>query len=116
MLLNQQIQRLGAKIGHDTGRVPQSHRPVTGGQQPLEDVVYGQIARGAGQHLFATVDRPTDYFYNGSRFASARRPVNQGHIAGGQGEPHGLPLDIIEPGIKGRLILLDIELRRPSAQ
>ena len=45
MLFDQQIQGVSPQLGHHAGRMPQPHRPLAAGQQPLEDVVHRQVAR-----------------------------------------------------------------------
>lgn len=116
MVFHQQVQGVGTKIGHHTGRVPQPHGPLTGGQQPLEEVVHGQIARGAGQDFLAAPDRLADQLHDGGRLAGARGPVDQGHVARGQSEPHGFLLRVVEPPIEGWLVSLAVELRRLLTQ
>ena len=57
-----------------------------------KDVIDGQVARRAGQHLLAAADRLADHLDDGRRLAGAGRAVDQAHVAGGQGELHGVDL------------------------
>ena len=78
----------------------QAHRLLAGRQQPLQQVVHRQVARGTGQHLLAAAHRLADHLDDRGRLARARRPVQDRQVVGRQGEAHRLVLRGVEAGIE----------------
>ena len=70
------------------------------GQQALEQIVDRHVARCAGQHLVAAAHGPADQLDHGGRLAGAGRTVNEGHVAGRQGELHGVELRLVERAVE----------------
>ena len=116
MSLDEQIERMLAKFRQHAGRMPQPHDPLAETQQPLEDVVDRQVARGAGQHLTAAADRLADDFHDGRGLAGAGRAVDQADVAGREGELHGIELHLVERAVQRPDRPLDAELRLSPAQ
>ena len=96
--------------------MPQAHGPFAEGQKPLEEVVDGQIAGGAGQHLLPAADCPANQLHHGGRFAGAWRPVKESDVSGRQRKADGLPLRGIESGVERRLVVFRAEFRGPPAE
>ena len=113
--LDEQVERVVAQLRQHAGRVPQPHGPLAEGQQPLEDVVHGQVARGAGQHPAAPANRLPDDLHHDPRLAGAGRAVDQAHVAGGEGKLHRLPLHGVETGVQRPDFGVHAELRLPHA-
>ena len=116
MRFHEQVERVLAEFRQHAGRMPQPHDPLAEAQQPLEDVIDRQVARGAGQDLAAAADRLADDLHDGRRLAGAGRAVDQPHVAGRQGELHGIELHLVERTVQRRHGPIDAELRLPLAQ
>ena len=116
MTLHEEIERMLAQLRQHAGRMPQPHDPLAETEQAFEDVVDGQVARGAGQHLAAAADRLANDFHDGRRLAGAGRAVDQADIAGRQGELHGVELHLIERAVQRPDGPVDAKLRLPLAE
>ncbi len=105
-----------AEFRQHAGRMPQPHDPLAEAQQPFEDVVDRQVARGAGQDLAAAADRLADDLHDGRRLAGAGRAVDQADVAGREGELHGIELHLVERAVQRAHGPIDAELRLPLAE
>ena len=113
--LDEQVQRVIAQLGQHAGRVAQPHCPLAAAQQPLEDIIDRQIARGAGQHPASAAHRLTNHLDDGRRLAGAGRPVNQAHVARGKSELDRLALHGIQRMVQRPDFRIEAKLRLPHA-
>ena len=74
------------------------------GQQAFEQVVHRQVARRTRQHLVAAAHRLANQLDDRGRLAGAGRAVDDGQVAGRQGQPHRLALRVVQRRIEGRLL------------
>ena len=78
-----------------------------------------QVARGAGQNPAAPPHCLPNDLHRNPRLARARRPVNEAHIPGREGELHRLPLHGVESGVQRPDRGIDADLgagARPAAR
>ncbi len=113
--LDEQVERIGAQVGQHAGRMAQPHDPLAEAQQPLENIVHAQVARGAGQHLLSPPHGLPDHLHHGGGLARARRPVDQPHVAGGKGELDGRALHGVEARVQRPQRRAKAEFRPPQA-
>ena len=115
MNVHHQVERLFPQLRQHAGRVSEPNRLFAVGQQPFEQVVHGQIAGGADQHLVAATHGLTDQFHERRGLARAGRAVDHGHVGRGQGEADGLALRLVQRFIEGVMVRRRSEVRRPLA-
>jgi hypothetical protein len=72
VLLGEQVERPGAQLGQDAGRVPEPHRALAGREQLLQEVIDRVVARGARQHRVAAPDGRANELDDGGGFSRYR--------------------------------------------
>ncbi len=104
---------MGAKFRRHPGWMAQANGLLAFSQQSLEDVIDAQIARRAGQHLGAAADGLANQLHDRRGFARAGRAMNDRHVVGLQGEPHGLALRLVQQTVERLKRLFGAKFRRP---
>src|SRR5262249_27846509 len=92
VIVDYDVERMLAKRGKNAGRVAEAHCLFVLSQKTFQQVVYGQVAGRARQHLLATTRGLPDQFDNGCRFASAWRTVHYCYVLCRESKAHGLLL------------------------
>src|SRR5262249_30218784 len=94
--LGQDIEGVFAKWLGDAGRMSEPHRLLTHGQQLLEQVVHGQIARGAREDAFPPTDGLANQLDDCRCFPRPPRAVDDGQALRRQRQGDGLSLRVVE--------------------
>jgi hypothetical protein len=95
MCVHNQVQRVFLKLGKHAGRMADANGFLARGNQPLKQVIDGQIARSTGQHSLPPTHRLANQFHDGRRFSRSGRTMNDRHVLGCQTQLDCLNLRLV---------------------